>query len=125
MHTHSLNSVLLVSLSFSLSLSSLSMLFALMDSMWFRWVCSNVGVVCSDRCIMGQVVDRHGGPWVMGFGFGLIWAFFWVFSGLIMWLLRFLGIFWVDQCIMGQAPINVASTFFWVDHRHFFGYFLG
>ena len=96
MHTHSLNSVLLVSLSFSLSLSSLSMLFALMDSMWFRWVCSNVGVVCSDRCIMGQVVDRHGGPWVMGFRFGLIWAFFWVFFGLIMWLRCFLGIFWVD-----------------------------
>ena len=86
MHTHSLNSVLLISLSFSLSLSSLLMLFAPMGSMWLRWVCSDVGVVCSDRCIMGQVVDRHGGPWVMGFGFfgfGLIWAFFWVFSGLI------------------------------------------
>ena len=162
-HTHSLNSVLLVSLSFSLSLSSLSMLFALMGSMWFRWVCSDVGVVCSDRCIMGQVVDWHGGPWVMGFGFGLIWAFFWVnhvasmfsryllgwlvyhgsssdwcgfdiflgwssvfflvFSGLIMWLWCFLDIFWVDRCIMGQAPIDVASTFFWVDHRRFSGYF--
>ena len=101
------------------------MLFALMGSMWLRWVCSDVGVVCSDRCIMGQVVDRHGGPWVMGFGFGLIWAFFWVFFGLIMWLRRLLGIFWVDQCIMGQAPIDVALRFFWVDHRRFSGYFLG
>ena len=36
---------------------------------WVRWVCSDVGVVCSDRCIMGQVVDRHGGPWVMVYGF--------------------------------------------------------
>ena len=52
------------------------------------------------------------GLWVMGFGFGFIWAFFWVFSGLIMWLQRFLGIFLVDWCIMGQAPIEVASTFF-------------
>ena len=65
------------------------------------------------------------GLWVMGFGFGFIWAFFWVFSGLIMWLQRFLGIFWVDRCIMGQAPIDVALRFFWVDHRRFSGYFLG
>ena len=116
-----------------------------MGSMWLRWVCSDVGVVCSDRCIMGQVVDRHGGPWVMGFGFfgsGLIWAFFWVFSGLInvswvklqsMWLWGFSGliidvflaIFWVN---------HVASTFSgligvsWVKLRsmwlqRFFGYF--
>ena len=78
------------------------MLFAPMGSMWLRWVCSDVGVVCSDRCIMGQVVDWHGGPWVMRFGFGLIW---------------------VDRCIVGQTPIDVASTFFWVDHRRFSGYF--
>ena len=63
------------------------------------------------------------GLWVMGFGFGLTWAFFRVFSGLITWLQRFLGIFWVDRCIMGQASIEVASTFFWVDHRRFSGYF--
>ena len=90
------------------------MLFAPMGSMWLRWVCFNVGVVRSDRCIMGQVVDRHGGPWVMGYGFW-IWVYLGIFlgiSGLIMWLQRFLGILWVDRCIMGQAPINVASTFF-------------
>ena len=40
-----------------------------------------------------------------------------------MWLRRFLGIFWVDRCIMGQTPIDVASTFFWVDHQRFFRYF--
>ena len=40
-----------------------------------------------------------------------------------MWLRRFLGISWVDRCIMSQAPIDVASTFFWVDHRRFSGYF--
>ena len=88
-----------------------------MGSMWLRWVCSDVGVVCSDRCIMGQVVDRHGGPWVMGFGFfgfGLIWAFFWVFSGLInvswvklqsMWLWGFSGLI-----------IDVFLAIFWVNH---------
>ena len=30
-------------------------------------------VVCFDRCIMGQVVDRRDGPWVMGYGFW-IWV---------------------------------------------------
>ena len=40
---------------------------------WVRWVCSDVGLVCSDRCITGQVVDRHGGPWVMVYGFW-IWV---------------------------------------------------
>ena len=73
------------------------MLFAPMGSMWLRWVCFNVGVVRSDRCIMGQVVDRHGGPWVMGYGFWI-----WVDLGI------FLGIFWVD---------HVASTF----SRYFLG----
>ena len=60
-----------------------------------------------------------------GFDVFLGWssAFFWVFSRLIMWLWCFLDIFWVDRCIMGQAPIDVASTFFWVDHRRFSGYF--
>ena len=50
-----------------------------------------MGVVCSDRCIMGQVVDWHGGLWVMVYGFWI-----WVDLGV------FLGIFWVD---------HVASTF--------------
>ena len=40
---------------------------------WVRWVCFDVGVVCSDRCIMGQVVDRHGGSWVMVYAFW-IWV---------------------------------------------------
>ena len=66
---------------------------------------------------MVQVVDRHGGPWVMDFGFGLIWAFFWVFYGLIMWLQHFLGIFWVDRCIMGQIGIFLGVS------RRFSGYF--
>ena len=56
-----------------------------------------MGLVCSDRCIMGQVVDRHGELWVMGFGFWI-----WVDLGV------FLGIFWAD---------HVALTFS--------GYFLG
>ena len=54
------------------------MLFAPMGSMWLQWVCSDVGVVYSDRCIMGQVVDRHGRPWVMGYGFWI-----WVDLGVI------------------------------------------
>ena len=66
--------------------------------------------------------------WVVGYGLwvldlGLSGHFSGYFSGLIMWLQRFLGIFWVDRCIMGQAPIDVASTFFWVNHQPFFGYF--
>ena len=75
-----------------------------------------MGVVCSDRCIMGQVVDWHGGLWVMVYGFWI-----WVDLGV------FLGIFWVD---------HVASTFSglisvsWVKLqskwlRHFSWYFLG
>ena len=56
----------------------------------------------------------------MGFGFGLIWAFFWVFSRLIMWLWRFLGIFWVDQCIMASR-VKLRSMCL----RHFFLYFIG
>ena len=59
------------------------MLFALMGSMWLRWVCSDVGVVCSDRCIMGQVVDWHGGLWVMGYGFW-IWVNLDVFLGIFL-----------------------------------------
>ena len=32
-----------------------------------------MGVVYSNRCIMGQVVGQHGRPWVMGYGFW-IWV---------------------------------------------------
>ena len=49
------------------------LIFPLSDYRLLRWVCSDVGWVCSDRCIMGQVVDRHGESWVMGFGFW-IWV---------------------------------------------------
>ena len=49
------------------------LIFPLSDCCLLRWVCSDVGVVCSDQCIMGQVVDRHGGPWVMVYGFW-IWV---------------------------------------------------
>ena len=54
-----------------------------------------MGVVCSDRCIMGQVVDWHGGPWVF---FGMVdWhggTFFWVFS-------MYHGFFWVFSGLIG------------------------
>ena len=89
-----------------------------MGSMWLWWVCSDVGVVCSDWCIMGQVVDQHGGPWVMGFGFGLIWAFFWVdhvaltFSGYFLsWSVYYGSSF--DRCGF-YVFLGWSSTFFWV-----------
>ena len=75
-----------------------------------------MGVVCSDRCIIGQVVDWHGGPWV--------------FSGYFLaWWDVFLGIFDVDQCIRGQIGVflGVSRRFsgYFQCIMGFFGYFLG
>ena len=81
-----------------------------------------MGVVCSDLCIMGQVVDWHGGPLVFsgmvgrGYFLGIVWhggMFFWVFSMLIgvsggqigIFFGRFWAFFWVFSKYHG---------FFWV-----------
>ena len=104
----------------------------------------SLNVVCFDgfdvasmsllRCRCGLLRSVYYGSsgglawWAVGYGLQILdLGWFGRFSGYfprwIMWLWRFLGIFWVDRCIMSQAPIDVALTFFWVDHRSFSGYF--
>ena len=96
--SHSLNSVLIVSLSFSLSLSSLLMLFASIGVSWVKWWIGMVGC----------------GLWVLDLG----WSG--RFSGYFLgWLCGF-DVFWVDQCIMASR-VKLRSMCL----RHFFLYFIG
>ena len=69
-------------------------------------------MVCSDRCIMGQVVDWHGGPLVFSGMVGRGYFLGIVRHGGLAWWDVFLGIFDVDRCIRGS-------------NRHFFWAFLG
>ena len=92
--SHSLNSVLIVSLSFSLSLSSLSMLFASIGVSWVKWWIGMVG------CGL-WVLDLGWSGRFSGYFLGWLCGFdvFWVFSGLI-------SVSWPhgsssDRCVFG------------------------
>ena len=92
--SHSLNSVLIVSLSFSLSLSSLLMLFASIGVSWVKWWIGMVG------CGL-WVLDLGWSGRFSGYFLGWLCGFdvFWVFSGLI-------SVSWPhgsssDRCVFG------------------------
>ena len=136
MYCSSILKIIYIFYSFSLSSSltlPLSQLYPHRLSLFLPLPFLSLNVVCSNgfdvasmglfRCGCGLLRSVYHGSsggsawWAVGYGFWIFWI--WVDLGV------FLGIFWVDQCIMGQAPIDVALRFFWVDHRRFSGYFLG
>ena len=59
-------------------------------------------MVCFDRCIMGQVVDWHGGPWVMGYRFW-IWVDLDVFLGIFLGGSCGFDVFWVFSGLIGVS----------------------
>ena len=94
-----------------------------MGSMWLRWVCSDVSVVCFDRYIMGQVVDQYGGPWVMGYGLWVLdlgWSghFFGYF---LDWSCGF-DVFWVFSGLIDVSWVKLWSKWLWCFSRYFLGW---